>query len=54
MKYIGYLLTTMWSIYSYLSFDNLKPSDNIWLWLLAACTSLYSIFGIIEILHHKK
>lgn len=47
MKYIALLLLIGWSVFMMITMPNLKPSDNLFLWLLGAFTIMYSTANII-------
>jgi hypothetical protein len=42
MKYASFLLILSWSIYTLVTEGNIRPSDNIILWILGVLSVFYS------------
>lgn len=47
MKYLSLLLLFCWSFYSLKTMPNLRPSEDIHLWLLCAFTFIYVAVNLI-------
>ena len=54
MKYVYWIVLTAWSVYMLVNNPNLKPSDDVCLWLLSAVSTLLSVVGLVILLIDKK
>lgn len=49
MKYISFILITLWSVWAIVTNGDLKPSDDCFLWLLSILSVLYSFMNLIAL-----
>lgn len=54
MKYAALILLFGWSVHILYNIPNLKPSDNYPLWILGAFTMLYTVAGIVILIHDRN
>jgi hypothetical protein len=47
MKYISFILITLWAIWTLIANGNLKPSDNYFLWILSVLSVMYSVVNLV-------
>ena len=47
MKYISFILITLWAIWMLVTKGDLKPSDNYFLWILGVLSIMYSVINLI-------
>lgn len=47
MKYVSFILITLWACWMLVVNGDLKPSDNYILWILGVLSIMYSIINII-------
>lgn len=53
MKFLPWFLLTAWTVWTIVENGNLKPQDNIILWLLSVVSAVVLIVGVIELLVKK-
>lgn len=47
MKYISFILITLWSTWMLVTNGDLKPSDNYFLWALGVLSIMYSVINLV-------
>ena len=47
MKYISFILITLWAIWMLVANGELKPSDNYFLWTLGVLSVIYSVINLV-------
>lgn len=50
MKYFAMLLAFCWSGWMLSANGDLRPSDNLFLWLLGVLTFFYSVLSVIQVI----
>ena len=47
MKYISFILITLWAIWMLVTNGDLKPSDNYFLWILGVLSIMFSVINLV-------
>ena len=47
MKYVSFILITLWACWMLIINGNLKPSDNYFLWILGVLSIMYSVINLV-------
>lgn len=54
MRILSFLIIIAWSLFTLIKYPDLKPSDNLFFYLLSVVSIMYSIVSIIILISERK